>query len=128
MHVGLEDEVKGRAGSQLISSVWNASFVYALQARPHIEIAAFPTEENHPCVPIEFYITGSGMSRTPASIAGMVFLCGKCSDFNVGPGLEDENDNSNGSDEDSNNNDDGKERDRDGHVIPPENVRYFLGK
>ncbi|KAG0155049.1 putative transcription factor IIIc-like protein [Penicillium digitatum] len=115
----LEDEVKGRAGSQLISSVWNASFVYALQARPHIEIAAFPTEENHPC-------DACRRSGHPAS--SDIKLYGKAYSLQTLEPLEDENDNSNGSDEDSNNNDDGKERDRDGHVIPPENVRYFLGK
>ncbi|TPR02049.1 Inosine-uridine preferring nucleoside hydrolase family protein [Aspergillus niger] len=45
----LEDEVKGRTGSQLVSSVWNAKFRRALVARPQIEITTFPTIENHPC-------------------------------------------------------------------------------
>ncbi|KAJ6143514.1 hypothetical protein N7471_002967 [Penicillium samsonianum] len=115
----LEDEVKGRAGSQLISSVWNPSFVYALQARPHIEIAAFPTEENHPC-------DACRRSGHPAS--SDIKLYGKAYSLQTLEPLEDENEDSDNSDEDSNNNDDGKERDRDGHVIPPENVRYFLGK
>ncbi|KGO77835.1 protein of unknown function DUF4211 [Penicillium italicum] len=119
----LEDEVKGRAGSQLISSVWNPSFVYALQARPHIEIAAFPTEENHPC-------DACRRSGHPAS--SDIKLYGKAYSLQTLEPLEDENDDSDDNDEDSNNDDedddDGKERDRDGHVIPPENVRYFLGK
>lgn len=115
----LEDEVKGRAGSQLISSVWNPSFVYALQARPHIEIAAFPTEENHPC-------DACRRSGHPAS--SDIKLYGKAYSLQTLEPLEDENDDSDDSDEDSKKDDDGKERDRDGHVIPPENVRYFLGK
>ncbi|KGO50290.1 protein of unknown function DUF4211 [Penicillium expansum] len=115
----LEDEVKGRAGSQLISSVWNPSFVYALQARPHIEIAAFPTEENHPC-------DACRRSGHPAS--SDIKLYGKAYSLQTLEPLEDENDDSDDNDEDSNNDDDGKERDRDGHVITPENVRYFLGK
>ncbi|KAJ9488890.1 hypothetical protein VN97_g4396 [Penicillium thymicola] len=115
----LEDEVKGRAGSQLISSVWNSSFVYALQARPHIEIAAFPTEENHPC-------DACRRSGHPAS--SDIKLYGKAYSLQTLEPLEDENDDSNDSDEDSKKDNDGKERDRDGHVIPPENVRYFLGK
>jgi hypothetical protein len=115
----LEDEVKGRAGSQLISSVWNPSFVYALQARPHIEIAAFPTEENHPC-------DACRRSGHPAS--SDIKLCGKAYSLQTLEPLEDENDDSDDSDENSKKDDDGKERDRDGHIIPPENVRYFLGK
>ncbi|KAJ5493994.1 hypothetical protein N7463_010081 [Penicillium fimorum] len=114
----LEDEVKGRAGSQLISSVWNSSFVYALQARPHIEIAAFPTEENHPC-------DACRRSGHPAS--SDIKLYGKAYSLQTLEPLEDE-DNDSDDNEDSSNEDDGKERDRDGHVIPPENVRYFLGK
>ncbi|KAJ5420859.1 hypothetical protein N7465_003378 [Penicillium sp. CMV-2018d] len=114
----LEDEVKGRAGSQLISSVWNPSFVYALQARPHIEIAAFPTEENHPC-------DACRRSGHPAS--SDIKLYGKAYSLQTLEPLEDENDDSDDSDENSKD-DDGKERDRDGHIIPPENVRYFLGK
>jgi hypothetical protein len=117
----LEDEVKGRAGSQLISSVWNPSFVYALQARPHIEIATFPTEENHPC-------DACRRSGHPAS--SDIKLYGKAYSLRTLEPLEDDNDDSDGSEDRENysNEDDGKERDRDGHVIPPENVRYFLGK
>ncbi|CAG8145480.1 unnamed protein product [Penicillium nalgiovense] len=114
----LEDEVKGRAGSQLISSVWNPSFVYALQARPHIDISAFPTEENHSC-------DACRRSGHPAS--SDVKLYGKAYSLQTLEPLEDDNDDSDDSDEDSKHND-GKDRDRDGHVIPPENVRYYLGK
>lgn len=109
----LEDEVKGRAGSQLISSVWNPSFVYALQARPHMEVDTFPTEDNHPC-------DACRRSGHPASRE--MKLYGKAYSLQTLEPLEDD------SDEDSNNDDDGNDRDRDGHVIPPENVRYYLGK
>ncbi|OQE40796.1 hypothetical protein PENCOP_c005G06736 [Penicillium coprophilum] len=114
----LEDEVKGRAGSQLISSVWNPTFVYALQARPHIEIAAFPTEENHPC-------DACRRSGHPAS--SDIKLYGKAYSLETLEPLEDDDNDSDDS-ENPSKEDDGKERDRDGHVIPPENVRYFLGK
>ncbi|KAF9252153.1 hypothetical protein CBS147333_481 [Penicillium roqueforti] len=109
----LEDEVKGRAGSQLISSVWNPSFIYALQARPHMEVDTFPTEDNHPC-------DACRRSGHPASRE--MKLYGKAYSLQTLEPLEDD------SDEDSNNDDDGNDRDRDGHVIPPENVRYYLGK
>ncbi|CAI7655533.1 unnamed protein product [Penicillium glandicola] len=113
----LEDEVKGRAGSQLISSVWNPSFVYALQARPHMDISAFPTEENHPC-------DACRRSGHPAS--SDVKLYGKAYSLRTLEPLEDESNSDDG--DDGSNNDDGQERDRDGHLIPPENVRYFLGR
>lgn len=118
----LEDEVKGRAGSQLISSVWNPSFVYALQARPHLDISAFPTEMNHPC-------DACGRSGHPAS--SDMKLYGKAYSLETLEPLKedsDDSDNSSGSDDESNNEDDGKDRDRDGHIIPPENVRFYLGR
>lgn len=39
-------------------------------------------------LPVELYITRSGMSRAPASIAGMVLLRWKGGDVYVWPGLE----------------------------------------
>ncbi|KAJ5561561.1 hypothetical protein N7461_000322 [Penicillium sp. DV-2018c] len=120
----LEDEVKGRAGSQLISSVWTPGFVYALQARPHMEITAFPLEDDQPC-------HACRRSKHPAS--SDMRLYGKAYSLQTLEPLEDEND-SDGSDSDSEqskestSNDDGQERDRDGRVLPPENTRFFLGR
>lgn len=113
----IEDEVKGRAGSQLISSVWNPSFVYALQARPHVDIAAFPTEENHSC-------DACGRSGHPAS--SDMKLYGKAYSLETLEPLNDENDDSDDSDDESKDND--QDRDRDGRVIPPENIHFFLGR
>ncbi|CAG8284156.1 unnamed protein product [Penicillium salamii] len=116
----LEDEVKGRAGSQLISSVWTPAFVYALQARPHMDVSAYPTEDNHSC-------DACRRSGHPAS-ADMK-LYGKPYSLQTLEPLEDEDD----SDSDSNGQsskatDDGKERDRNGHVLPDENGHFYLGK
>lgn len=116
----LEDEVKGRAGSQLISSVWTPAFVYSLQARPHMDVSAYPTEDNHSC-------DACRRSGHPAS-ADMK-LYGKPYSLQTLEPLEDEDD----SDSDSNGQsskatDDGKERDRNGHVLPDENGHFYLGK
>ncbi|KAJ5793875.1 hypothetical protein N7457_000474 [Penicillium paradoxum] len=114
----IEDEVKGRAGSQLISSVWNPGFVYALQARPHVDISAFPTEENHSC-------DACGRSGHPAS--SDMKLYGKAYSLETLEPLNDENGDSENSDDESGDND-SQDRDRDGHVIPPENIHFYLGR
>lgn len=116
----LEDEVKGRAGSQLISSVWTPSFVYALQARPHLDISAFPTEENHSC-------DACRRSGHPASADMRLF--GQAYSLQTLEPLKDEDEDSDASEESSNpGNNDGQDRDRNGHIIPPENVHFYLGR
>lgn len=120
----LEDEVKGRAGSQLISSVWNSDFRNALLARPHIEMTAFPTTFNHSC-------DACRRSGHPASTD--MKLYGKAYSLQTLEPLSDESDES---DEDrSEKKDDfedddvtGVERDRDGHVLPDPEQRFYLGR
>lgn len=114
----LEDEVKGRAGSQLISSVWNVDFLRALLARPHIEMTAFPTAEGHPC-------DACNRSGHPASTDMKLF--GKAYSLETLESLTDES----SSDEEQSSRDDDEpdvERDRDGHVLPNKNKRFYLGR
>ncbi|KAJ1708560.1 putative transcription factor IIIc-like protein [Aspergillus flavus] len=106
----LEDEVKGRTGSQLISSVWNANFRNALMARPHMEVTGYPTLENHPC-------DACNRSGHPAS--SDMKLHGKAYSLETFEPL---------SDEASDAEEDGQERDRNGHVLPDENTRFLLGR
>lgn len=118
-YMKLEDEVKGRAGSQLISSVWSDKFRRSLLARPHIEVTAFPTDANHPC-------DACNRSGHPAS-ADMK-LYGKPYSLET---LEPLNGDEDSSDEasDSEVEDIKKpDRDRSGHVLPDENTRFFLGR
>lgn len=107
----LEDEVKGRAGSQLISSVWNADFRNALIARPHMEITAFPTALGHSC-------DACRRSGHPAS--SDMKLHGKAYSLQTLEPLSE-------SDEDDN---EGAavEKDREGHVLPDSNQRFCLGR
>ncbi|PYH99351.1 hypothetical protein BO71DRAFT_394422 [Aspergillus ellipticus CBS 707.79] len=107
----IEDEVKGRTGSQLVSSVWNASFCRALLARPQIEITAYPTLEGHPC-------DACNRSGHPASFD--IKLYGKAYSLETLEPLADD-------DEDSKAENDGQERNREGRVLPNENKRFFLG-
>lgn len=111
----LEDEVKGRTGSQLISSVWNADFCRALMARPHLEETTFPISEGHPC-------DACKRSGHPASF-DLKFYGKAYSIETLEPLSDAESDEEKSDDED-----DGLERDRDGHVLPEENIRFYLGR
>ncbi|GLB06159.1 hypothetical protein AtubIFM57258_001456 [Aspergillus tubingensis] len=118
----LEDEVKGRTGSQLVSSVWNAKFRRALLARPQIEITTFPTIENHPC-------DACNRSGHPASFD--IKLYGKAYSLKTLEPLTDDDsddDDDDKKEEDEHEDDNHEERDRDGHILPDENTRFFLGR
>lgn len=104
----VEDQVKGRTGSQLISSVWNAGFHRALLARPHIEVTTFPLSSEHPC-------DACNRSKHPASFD--VKLYGKAYSLDTLEDIKDEDDEG---DED--------ETDRDGNILPNESTRFFLGR
>lgn len=109
----LEDEVRGRTGSQLISPAWNSDFRRALMARPQIEVTLFPITEGHAC-------DACNKSGHPASFD--IKLYGKPYSLdNLEPLSEDE------SDEESER-EDTRDRDRDGYPIPDENTRFFLGR
>lgn len=114
----LENEVHGRAGSQLMSSVWNVNFRYALLARPQIDIVPFPTSANHSC-------DACNRSGHPAS--SDIRLYGKPYYLETLEPLSD-TDESDEEDEESSQQADGQDRDRDGHVLPDEDTRFFLGR
>ncbi|KAJ5771235.1 uncharacterized protein N7511_003286 [Penicillium nucicola] len=116
----LEDEVKGRSGSQLISSVWTPEFIYAIQARPSMEITAFPTEEDHPC-------DACRRSGHPASFDLKPYDKAYSLET-LEPLKDDSEDSEDQSKDDDSSLDDGKERDRDGHIIPPEGKHFYLGR
>ncbi|KAJ5491089.1 hypothetical protein N7539_002656 [Penicillium diatomitis] len=116
----LGDEVKGRAGSSLISSAWTPRFRQVLLARPHLEITSFPTSMMHSC-------DACNRSGHPAS-SDLKFYGKPYFEETLEPLNEDSSDssdeNNSGDDEDES----GVERDRDGNVLPEENARFYLGK
>ncbi|KAJ5917639.1 hypothetical protein N7466_011193 [Penicillium verhagenii] len=122
----LEDEVKGRAGSQLISSVWNADFRYSLLARPQIEITSYPTFDDHPC-------DACNRSGHPASVD--MKLYGKPYSLQTLEALHDSDaDTSSQSQANDSDSDEegskarGVDKDRQGHKLPDENSRFLLGR
>lgn len=108
----LEDEVRGRAGSQLVSSAWTLAFRRALMARPYIEVTLFPAMEERHC-------DACNRSGHPAS--SDVKFSGKAYSLETLEPVTDE-------DIDGNNSDDARDRDRNGDIIPDEGARFFLGK
>ena len=113
----LEDEVKGRTGSQLISSVWNAGFHRALVARPHIEVTLYLLLDNHPC-------DACNRSGHPASAD--IKLYGKAYSLDTLEAISD--DDSDDDDDDDEEHADKKETDRDGNILPDQKTRFFLGR
>ncbi|KAL2820778.1 hypothetical protein BJX63DRAFT_284340 [Aspergillus granulosus] len=115
----LEQEVRGRTGSQLVSSVWNIDFRRALLARPQLEATNFPTEFQHPC---------DACNRTGHPASFDVKLSGNAYSLETLEPLADvdadSDDEQSGSEEDG----DEKERDRDGYTLPDENKRFYLGR
>ncbi|KAL3455091.1 hypothetical protein BJX64DRAFT_90677 [Aspergillus heterothallicus] len=116
----LEQEVRGRTGSQLVSSVWNTDFRRALLARPQLEVTKYPTEFQHPC---------DACNRTGHPASFDIKLYGKPYSLETLEPLADADADSDeeqsGSDEEDS---DEKERDRDGHVLPDEDKRFYLGR
>jgi hypothetical protein len=108
----LEDEVKGRTGSQLVSSVWNVKFRRALLARPHVEITLYPITDNHPC-------DACNRSKHPASFD--MKLYGKAYSLETLEPLSDD-------DSEEDDEEEGPERDRDGYSLPEEDTRFYLGR
>ncbi|EAW07662.1 uncharacterized protein ACLA_023760 [Aspergillus clavatus NRRL 1] len=107
----LEDEVKGRTGSQLLSTVWSVEFRRALLARPQIEITSYPIMDDHPC-------DACNRSGHPAS--SDIKLYGKPYSLTTLEPLSEEE-----SDEGE---EDGVERDRDGYSLPDQERRFYLGR
>lgn len=108
----VDDEVRGRAGSQLVSSSWNLAFRRALMARPHVEVTQFPAMVEHSC-------DACNRSNHPASSDMKLF--GKAYSLETLEPLMDE-------ESEAEQSDDERERDREGNILPDEGTRFLLGK
>lgn len=108
----VDDEVRGRAGSQLVSSSWNVAFRRALMARPHMEVTHFPVMAEHSC-------DACNRSNHPASSDLKLF--GKAYSLETLEPLIDE-------ESEGEQSDDERERDREGNILPDEGTRFLLGK
>lgn len=109
----VEDEVKGRTGSQLVSTVWNSSFQRALMARPYIQVTPYPIADEHSC-------DACNRSSHPASFE--IKLHGKPYSLETLEPLSDDDSDEEGNETAT------MDRDRKGNVLPDENTRFLLGR
>ncbi|CRG83111.1 hypothetical protein PISL3812_00459 [Talaromyces islandicus] len=123
----LGDEVVGRAGSQLISPVWNTDFSKALRARPYIDVTSFPTSEFYDC---------AACNRTNHPASSDIRLFGEPYSEETLEPLYD-SDEEDEEDDDDDEEEEGEEehskskkgdRDREGNLIPAEDQHFYLGK
>ncbi|CAI7600309.1 unnamed protein product [Penicillium manginii] len=117
----LEDEVKGRTGSQFMSSVWDVAFRRALLARPGLEIAAYPTDMGHSC---------DACKRSGHPASSDLRFSGKPYSLETLEPLSEDSETSatSGGDESSDEEEKGMDRDRDGHILPEDGRSFYLGK
>ena len=114
----VEDEVKGRTGSQFMSSAWAVKFRRALLARPHLEITEFPTEMGHSC---------DACKRSGHPASSDLRFSGKAYSLETLEPIEDDSE-ADGNDESSDEEERGIDRDRDGHALPDDGRSFYLGK
>lgn len=110
----LDDEVKGRTSSQLVSAAWNRRFHRALHARPQIEVTPISASEGHPC---------DACSRSGHPATSELKLYGKPYSLETLDPLSEDSE-----DEEPDAESEPGERDRDGNLLPDENTRWLLGR
>lgn len=117
----LEDEVKGRTGSQFMSSVWDVDFRRALLARPSLEIVPYPTAMQHSC-------DACKRSGHPASsdlrFSGKPYSLATLEPLSEGSETSVADEDESSSDEEEK----GLDRDRDGHILPEDGKSFYLGR
>jgi hypothetical protein len=116
--VKVKDEVVGRAGSQLMSSVWNADFINTLRARPYLDVTGHPTDDDHIC-------DACNRGKHPAS-SDLKFSGKPYSDETLEPLYE--SDDSDGDSDTGDEEGNSPDRDRQGHILPSEDRHYYLGR
>lgn len=117
----LEDEVKGRTGSQFMSSVWDVDFRRALLARPSLEVVPYPTAMQHSC-------DACKRSGHPASsdlrFSGKPYSMTTLEPLSEGSETSVDDEDESSSDEEER----GLDRDRDGHILPEDGRSFYLGR
>ncbi|EED14906.1 conserved hypothetical protein [Talaromyces stipitatus ATCC 10500] len=117
----VSDEVVGRAGSQLMSSVWNVNFVNTLRARPHLEVTGHPTDVGRSC-------DACNRSGHPAS-SDLKFSGKPYSEETLEPLYESDSESNTDDDSDTSDENSNKpDRDREGRILPSEEKHFYLGR
>jgi hypothetical protein len=114
----LDDEVKGQAGSRLISAAWNEPFVRTLKARPGVTAVRLPGDEN------DYIRTCDACNHTNHPAQYDFQFTGKAYYHKT---LEPV-DNSDDEDEDNENENDAGSVDSKDHVLPSAHQHFYLGR
>lgn len=112
----LNDEAKGRVGSQYVSSAWNIDFKRALEARPEVDIVPFSLRDGRSC-------DACNKSGHPAT-----FDIRFHGDPYYLETLDPVSDDEDSGDESGNAGEGFGNRDRSGNTIPESGIHFYLGR
>ena len=110
----IDDEVKGQAGSRLISAAWNAPFRRTLEARPNLQVVRLPGDEG------DYIRTCDACNRTNHPAQYDFVFHGEAYHHKTLEPVE--------SSEDDDNDDDAASQDSKGHVLPAARQHFYLGR
>ena len=111
----LDDEVKGQAGSRLISAAWNAPFIRTLLARPGLVVVRLPGDEE------DYVRTCDACNRTNHPAQYDLQFCGKAYHRKTLEPIDN-------SDDDEDNDDDAASLDSNNHALPSSQQHFYLGR
>ena len=112
----LDDEVKGQAGSRLISAAWNEPFVRTLLARPSLTVVRLPGDEE------DYIRTCDACNRTNHPAQYDFRFSGKAYYRKTFEPVD------NSDDEDEDNDNDAASMDSKNHVLPSSHQHFYLGR
>ena len=120
----LDDEVKGQAGSRLISAAWNEPFVRTILARPGLVVVRLPGEEE------DYIRTCDACNRTNHPAQFDFKFSGKAYYHKTLEPVDnsDDEDEDDEGDEDGDKEDDVVSLDSKNHVLPSAQHHFYLGR
>ena len=117
----LDDEVKGQAGSRLISAAWNEPFVRTILSRPCLVVVRLPGEE-------ENYIRTCDACNRANHPAQFDFKFSGKAYYHKTLEPVDNSDDEDDDEEDDDKNDDAASLDSKNHVLPSAQHHFYLGR
>ncbi|KAL2429520.1 hypothetical protein ABEF95_005760 [Exophiala dermatitidis] len=115
----VDDQVKAQAGSRLISSAWGDDFKRAVLARPDMKVQALPGNDDDNIRNCDACNRSGHPARYEFVLSGQPYYRDSLEPVEG----EDEDE-----DDDENGNSDSQSRDEFGHVLPPANRKFYLGR
>ncbi|KAG9791514.1 hypothetical protein ABEF93_000979 [Exophiala dermatitidis] len=114
----VDDQVKAQAGSRLISSAWGDDFKRAVLARPDMKVQALPGDDEDNIRNCDACNRSGHPARYEFVLSGQPYYRDSLEPVEA----EDEDE------DDEDDNSDSQSRDEYGHVLPPANRKFYLGR